>query len=164
MADRSQFEELARQLSAIGTVKRELARHLPGDCAPGSAAVLALLGKFGEMRLSRLAELMGIDLSVTSRHVAHVAERGWIERYPDPQDGRSRLLRVSPAGQELLTEMSARTAEVLQTYLHDWTDDDVAQLVTLFARLRASFGDCRAHGARATAHAVAETDATQERL
>ncbi|WP_443078321.1 MarR family transcriptional regulator, partial [Streptomyces sp. SP17KL33] len=39
--------------------------------------------RHGEMRMSKLAELLSVDMSVTSRHVAHVAERGWIERLPD---------------------------------------------------------------------------------
>jgi hypothetical protein len=42
VAERSQYEELARQISAVGAVKRSLARVLPADCPSGSAAVLAL--------------------------------------------------------------------------------------------------------------------------
>ncbi|MBQ0867917.1 MarR family winged helix-turn-helix transcriptional regulator [Streptomyces smyrnaeus] len=146
MAERSQYEELARQISAIGAVKREMARGLPAECPPASAAVLMLLDKHGEMRTSRLAELMAIDMSVTSRHVTHVADRGWIERRPDPQDGRSRLLRISPSGERFLADLSAHTIEVLAAHLHDWSDEDVAQLNTLLSRLRTSFGDCRARG------------------
>ncbi|MBO8202228.1 MarR family winged helix-turn-helix transcriptional regulator [Streptomyces smyrnaeus] len=146
MAERSQYEELARQISAIGAVKREMARGLPAECPPASAAVLMLLDKHGEMRTSRLAELMAIDMSVTSRHVTHVADRGWIERRPDPQDGRSRLLRISPSGERFLADLSTHTIEVLAAHLHDWSDEDVAQLNTLLSRLRTSFGDCRARG------------------
>ncbi|MEU5833972.1 MULTISPECIES: MarR family winged helix-turn-helix transcriptional regulator [Streptomyces] len=146
MAERSQYEELARQISAIGAVKREMARGLPPECPPASAAVLMLLNKHGEMRTSQLAELMAIDMSVTSRHVAHVADRGWIERHPDPQDGRSRLLRISDRGERFLTDLSAHTIESLAAHLHDWSDEDVAQLNDLLNRLRASFGDCRARG------------------
>ncbi|MGP3990700.1 MarR family winged helix-turn-helix transcriptional regulator [Streptomyces sp. 3N207] len=146
MAERSQYEELARQISAIGAVKREMARGLPPECPPASAVVLTLLEKHGEMRTSRLAELMAIDMSVTSRHVTHVADRGWIERHPDPQDGRSRLLRISESGERLLADLSAHTAEVLAAHLHDWSDEDVARLNTLLSRLRMSFGDCRARG------------------
>ncbi|MGW7516885.1 MarR family winged helix-turn-helix transcriptional regulator [Streptomyces sp. NPDC054796] len=146
MAARSQYEELARHLSAIGAVKREMARGLPHDCPPASAAVLMLLSKFGEMRTGRLAELMAVDMSVTSRHVTHVAERGWIERHPDPQDGRSRLLRISENGQKQLDQLSEHTTEMLQQNLHDWTDDDVALLNALLERLRTSFGDCRTRG------------------
>jgi DNA-binding MarR family transcriptional regulator len=95
MARQAQFEELLRQLSAVGAVKRELGRQLPPECPPGSAAVLTLLGRHGDMRLSRLAELAAVDISVCSRHVSHVADRGWVERLPDPDDKRSRLLHLT---------------------------------------------------------------------
>ena len=107
-AARNPYEELARQLSAIGAVKRGLGRMLPHECPAGAAAVLTLLERHGEMRMSRLAELLAIDMSVTSRHVAHVAERGWIERSPDPGDKRSRILRLTPAGRKQLANELAR--------------------------------------------------------
>ncbi|MEU9980308.1 MarR family transcriptional regulator [Streptomyces sp. NPDC050856] len=151
MAERSQYEELARQLSAIGAVKRGFARTLPAECPAGSAAVLSLLGRYGEMRMSRLAELLAVDMSVTSRHVAHVAERGWIEREPDPGDKRSRILRLTPAGQAVLDDLGRRTADLFAHNLKDWTDDEVGQLSVMLARLRDSFGDCRAHATRTPA-------------
>ena len=143
MAARRQYAELARQLSAIGAVKRGLGRVLPHECPAGSAAVLTLLDRHGEMRMSRLAELLAIDMSVTSRHVAHVAERGWIDRSPDPADKRSRILRLTPAGRDMLAELSERYMNALVHYLEDWSDDEVDQLNTLLGRLRTSFGDCR---------------------
>ncbi|OEJ26140.1 MarR family transcriptional regulator [Streptomyces agglomeratus] len=144
MAAQSRFEELARQLSAIGAVKRDLARVLPAHCPAGSAAVLTLLDRHGEMRMSRLAELLAVDMSVTSRNVAHVAERGWIDRAPDPYDKRSRILRLNPAGRVLLEELSERYTQALAGALDDWSDEEVGQLNTMLARLRNSFGDCRA--------------------
>ncbi|MEU6775276.1 MarR family transcriptional regulator [Streptomyces sp. NPDC046759] len=144
MAEQAQFEELARQLSAVGAVKRDMGRILPPDCPAGSAAVLTLLGRHGDMRMSKLAELLAVDMSVTSRHVAHVAVRGWIERHPDPADKRSRILRLTPAGLEQLHELSRRTTHLLAERLADWTDEEVAQLIRLMTRLRESFGDCRA--------------------
>ncbi|MFJ8539152.1 MarR family winged helix-turn-helix transcriptional regulator [Streptomyces sp. NPDC093591] len=143
MAEQAQYEELVRQFSAFGAVKREIGRTLPSDCSSGSAAVLTLLARHGEMRMSKLAELLAVDMSVTSRHVAHVAERGWIERSPDPADKRSRILRLTPAGEGRVREMSRRTTQLLAERLSDWTDHDVAELTRLMARLRASFDDCR---------------------
>ncbi|MFE0036703.1 MarR family winged helix-turn-helix transcriptional regulator [Streptomyces sp. NPDC059015] len=143
MAERSQYEELARQISAMGAVKRSLARLLPAECPSGSAAVLALLDRYGEMRISRLAELLAVDMSVTSRHVAHVAGRGWIERSPDPDDGRSRILRLTPAGVARLEDLGRRTTDLFAHHLKDWSDDDVGRLNALLARLRESLGDCR---------------------
>lgn len=142
MAERAQYEELARQFSAFAAVKREMGRILPPECPGGSAAVLTLLGRHGDMRMSRLAELLSVDMSVTSRHVAHVAERGWIERSPDPADKRSRILRLTPSGRDTLDELSRRTTHLLAQRLSDWTDDEVGQLTQLMTRLRASFDDC----------------------
>ncbi|MFF3918823.1 MarR family winged helix-turn-helix transcriptional regulator [Streptomyces sp. NPDC001852] len=155
MAEQAQFEELARQLSAFGAVKRDMGRILPPDCPAGSAAVVTLLGRHGDMRMSKLAELLAVDMSVTSRHVAHVAARGWIERHPDPADKRSRILRLTPAGLEEREELSRRTTHLLAERLADWTDDEVAQLIRLMTRLRASFGDCRSAPLRLPAAAAA---------
>ncbi|MGK5496869.1 MarR family winged helix-turn-helix transcriptional regulator [Streptomyces sp. URMC 125] len=137
------FEELARRLSAVGAVKRDLGRTLPQDCPAGSAAVLTALDREGEMRMSRLAELLAVDTSVTSRHVAHVADRGWIEKSPDPADGRSRILRLTPAGRRKLAQLSERYTRALAAHLADWSDDEVDRLNAMLARLRDSFGDCR---------------------
>ncbi|MEU1407569.1 MarR family transcriptional regulator [Streptomyces sp. NPDC005728] len=160
MAEQAQFEELARQLSAFGAVKRDMGRILPPDCPAGSAAVLTLLGRHGDMRMSKLAELLAVDMSVTSRHVAHVAARGWIERSPDPADKRSRILRLTPAGLEQLDELSRRTTHLLTDRLSDWTDAEVGQLIRLMTRLRASFGDCRSAPPRPSAPVLEETTRT----
>ncbi|MDG9727398.1 MULTISPECIES: MarR family winged helix-turn-helix transcriptional regulator [unclassified Streptomyces] len=143
MAEKAQYEELIRQFSAFGAVKREMGRLLPSDCPSGSVAVLTLLGRHGDMRMSKLAELLAVDMSVTSRHVAHAVERGWIERSPDPADKRSRILRLTPDGQGRLDDIAERTSQMLAHRLSDWSDDEVGQLSRLMARLRASFDDCR---------------------
>ncbi|MFI6033870.1 MarR family winged helix-turn-helix transcriptional regulator [Streptomyces sp. NPDC051315] len=146
MAEQAQYEqyaELARQLSAVGAVKRDMGRILPPDCPAGSAGVLALLGRHGDLRMSALSELLAVDMSVTSRHAAHLAERGWIERSPDPADKRSRILRLTPDGEAMLLELSRRSTDLLAERLSDWTAEEVGRLIQLMSRLRASFGDCR---------------------
>ncbi|WKX10618.1 MarR family winged helix-turn-helix transcriptional regulator [Streptomyces sp. NL15-2K] len=143
MAEQAQYEELIRQFSAFGAVKREMGRLLPSGCPSGAAAVLTILDRHGDMRLSKLAELLAVDMSVTSRQVAHVVDRGWIERCPDPVDKRSRILRLTPAGREQMDELTRRTTRMLAERLSDWRDDEIAELTRLMARLRASFDDCR---------------------
>ncbi|MDN3023846.1 MarR family transcriptional regulator [Streptomyces sp. S.PB5] len=152
MAGQAQYEELMRQFSAFGAVKRELGRIMPPDCSSGSAAVLTLLGRHGDMRMSKLSELLAVDMSVTSRHAGHLAERGWIDRSPDPADKRSRILHLTPAGLAQLEQLSRRTCELLAERLSDWSDEDVARLSGLMARLRTSFDDCRT----AAAHRVCD--------
>jgi hypothetical protein len=93
--------------------------------------------------MSRLAELLAVDTSVTSRHVAHAARRGWITRSPDLADRRSQILRLTPAGHDLLDELTRRTTEMFAYTLADWTDGEVGQLSALLGRLRDSFSDSR---------------------
>lgn len=141
MAEKAHYEELTRQLSAVGAVRRQLDRSLPGGCSSGTAVVLALLDRDGDLRIGRLAELLAVDMSVTSRHVAHLAERGWIDRSPDPADRRSRILRLTPEGRDQLAELSDRAAELLALRLSEWSDEDIDRLTSLLCRLRASFDD-----------------------
>jgi DNA-binding MarR family transcriptional regulator len=124
----------------VAVVSRELARTLPQDCPPASAGLLTLLRRHGEMRLSSLTELLGIDMSVTSRHVAHAADRGWIARRPDPNDGRSRLLHLTERGERQLEELSDRATASLSAHLADWPEEDVVSLSTLLGRLHSSYG------------------------
>ncbi|WP_434403793.1 MarR family winged helix-turn-helix transcriptional regulator [Streptomyces sp. NBC_01353] len=143
----NRYENLARQVSAIGAVKRGMARSLPADCPSGSAIVLALLKHEGDMRMSRISERMAVDMSVSSRHVSHAVDRGWVERLPDPADKRSRILHLTVEGREKLDELDRRLTAMLTRNLADWSDEDVELLTHLLARLRDSFGDCRAHHA-----------------
>lgn len=162
MATQEQYRELARQLTATVAIQRDLGRTLPADCPPASAIVLMVLNRHGEMRMSRLAELLSIDISVTSRHAAHVTERGWIDRQPDPLDGRSRLLRINDRGLALLDEVADRYTEVLAHCLSGWSEEDIGQLNTLLARLRESFGDCRTRPGSPTAAATAPTERAEQ--
>lgn len=139
MAETTVFAELLRQLSAVGSVRRELGRALPSGCPEGCATVLALLGHHGAMRLGRLAELQNVDVSVTSRHVAQLAMQGWIERKPDPADRRSRILRLTSEGRARLAEISEARSRELAARLTDWSNEDVLGLARLLARLRADF-------------------------
>ncbi|WP_414168519.1 MarR family winged helix-turn-helix transcriptional regulator [Streptoverticillium reticulum] len=142
MAAQEHYEELARQLGALGSIRRGIARVLPEGCSPATAIMLTLLARFGEMRMSKLAELLEIDMSVTSRHVSYAAAHGWLDRTPDALDRRSRLVRLTPSGEALLDEVSRRHAAALATCLSDWSDADVALLAGLLARLRENFGQC----------------------
>ncbi|MFJ5036016.1 MarR family winged helix-turn-helix transcriptional regulator [Streptomyces sp. NPDC088560] len=139
MTEKTWYEELMRQLSGVGCVRRELNRVLPDGCSSNSATVLALLERYGDMRIGRLAELLAVDMSVTSRLVTHLAVRGWIDRSPDPADRRSRILRLTSQGRDRLTELSDRTAQLLAERLGDWSEEEVRLLTRLLARLRTSF-------------------------
>src|SRR5215213_10087652 len=53
-------------------------------------------------RYSALALQVGVDVSVASRQLAVLERLGYVERRPDPQDGRASLLRLTAAGADAL--------------------------------------------------------------
>ncbi|GGJ33647.1 MarR family transcriptional regulator [Streptomyces brasiliensis] len=150
MAENALYEELMRQLSAVGSVRRELGRIVPAGGSDNSATVLALLGRHGAMRIGRLTELLRVDPSVTSRHVTQLTMLGWVDRNPDPADRRSGVLHLTPEGHARLAELSDRRSWELATRLADWSDEDIRRLTRLLARLRTDF-DARQTGQHAFA-------------
>ncbi|MET7639409.1 MarR family winged helix-turn-helix transcriptional regulator [Streptomyces sp. NPDC005438] len=135
----SLYRELARRLRAVNSVNRELARALPHDCPPAAMWALSLVHQHGEMRLGRMAELMGTDISVASRHVTHAVEQDWLSRAPDPLDRRSRTLRLTPKGQRFVNQRSEELVLILERRLAHWPTEDIDRLSELLGRLHESF-------------------------
>jgi DNA-binding MarR family transcriptional regulator len=77
--------------------------------------VLAMLSESPERttRMSRLAALANGSLSRLSHVVSRLERRGWVERSPDPEDGRYTLARLTDAGWEKVAETApGHVAEV----------------------------------------------------
>ena len=75
-------------------------------------AALSAVRRLGPVRVSAVADDLHMDISVASRQLAALEERGLVERTTDPGDARSRLLAVTPAGLEALGEAHDRMLEV----------------------------------------------------
>jgi MarR family transcriptional regulator, transcriptional regulator for hemolysin len=50
-----------------------------------------------------LAAALDVDQMTVSGIVSRLEKRGLIERYPDPNDSRAKLAKLTPAGRELVT-------------------------------------------------------------
>jgi DNA-binding MarR family transcriptional regulator len=76
-------------------VERELARD---GIATDGYAVLSAVGAFGPLTLTELATMLGLPLTTASDVVRRLHSRDRIARKPNPADGRSHLLELTPAG------------------------------------------------------------------
>lgn len=130
---------LVFQMGSLGAIRRGMLRGATTECPTAGVGVLALLDKHGRLRLGELSELLDVDLSVTSRHVSYLTKRGLAVREPDPDDRRGRVIGLTQAGADVLSRSQARYADSVSERLHDWSDEDVARLTELLARLRVSF-------------------------
>ncbi|GAA4881123.1 MarR family winged helix-turn-helix transcriptional regulator [Serinicoccus chungangensis] len=132
-------EELARTFAAMGRFLRER----EGDLAPTDVAVLVRLAGQQCTRSRDLAQAEGLDPSTMSRRLASLAERGLVERHPDPADRRAQVLGLTQAGLEALTQERARRVELVTDTLADWPETEKAQLADLLGRLADSLESAR---------------------
>ena len=60
---------------------------------------------------------------------------GYIERRPDPDDGRAAVVQVTSSGRSALRRVQAANDEIMSGQLADWTSEELEALVTQMERL-----------------------------
>jgi DNA-binding MarR family transcriptional regulator len=106
-----------------------------GDLPSFGWALLVPLEQDGEQRCSALAARTGIDASVASRQLAVLERSGYVDRRPDPRDGRAALLHLTEAGAAALAGTRALRTQWAAAALADWDDADARRLGDLLDRL-----------------------------
>jgi DNA-binding MarR family transcriptional regulator len=77
------------------------------DLGRGSGRVKSLLWLAeGPLTLSGLAEAVGVDAPYTTLIVDSLEQRGLVERQPDPEDRRRKLVSLTPLGKEAVARVS----------------------------------------------------------
>jgi DNA-binding MarR family transcriptional regulator len=127
-------------LEALSAVTRQLARASGGpDDGPAmtSTQLLALFETVigGPLRLSELAERMGITAPTASRAVDGLVDLGLLERLPDPADRRAVRIDVTESGRVDVEGRKARVAAALEPAVAALSAQDRARLASLLARL-----------------------------
>jgi DNA-binding MarR family transcriptional regulator len=136
-------QALGDAIDALVRATMHASRHPAHAALP--ALELARLLEGGERRLGELAVQRGVGQSVVSRQIGELAARGLVVRRPDPADGRAGLVRLTPAGRDLLGRVARARHRWLQDALAPYADTDVraaARLLTTLAdELRHHFGE-----------------------
>ena len=113
------------------------ATQLYGELPSFGWTLLLPLEQDGDQRCSALAARAGVDVSVASRQLAVLERTGYVERHPDPRDGRATLFRLTPQGTEALAATRAMRADWALAALSGWSEHDARRLTDLLDRLRA---------------------------
>jgi DNA-binding MarR family transcriptional regulator len=111
------------------------ATQLYGELPSFGWAMLIPLERDGDQRCSALAAQVGVDVSVASRQLAVLERLGYVERRPDPQDGRASLLRLTDAGSAALAATRAHRGEWALAALAAWDESEARVLTELLDRL-----------------------------
>jgi DNA-binding MarR family transcriptional regulator len=93
-----------------------------------AAATLSTLRQQGPTRLTELAVAEGVSQPSMTTLVARLAEQGLVDRHGDPTDRRAVLIRLTPAGGDLLDRRRAARTGRLTGPLAQLDDDDVRRI------------------------------------
>jgi DNA-binding MarR family transcriptional regulator len=135
-ATRDRLTASVAQLVRTGRhVSSRAAAQLYGELPSFGWALLLPLERDGAQRPSALAAAAGIDASVASRQIAVLERAGYVQRRPDPVDGRASLLSLTERGSGALAATRELRADWALGALGDWDEDDARLLTRLLDRL-----------------------------
>lgn len=90
----------------------------------------------GERSLVRLAAAMQVTKAAMTNTVGRLGEKGYLQVRPDPDDGRGKLVSLTPAGAEARTQALVRLSAALSPLAAEASPDDLAACLVTLRQLR----------------------------
>ena len=128
MRTSTQADLAVRLRLVIARTARRLRQEAGEDLSPSQAAALATIDRHGPLTPSELATRERIQRPTATRLLGRLEEPGYVARTPDPHDGRSALVAITPAGQALLEDLRHRKDAYLARRLRTLSADERATL------------------------------------
>ena len=134
-------QEVAASLrTSIGLLVRRVKQsRAEGDLTLPESSALSRLDRGGPATAAELARQEQISPQSMGATLAVLLDRGWIERRPDPDDGRRMVLTLTTAGAAMLHDRRSRRtqqfADVLSAHFSPAELALLHQAAPLFERL-----------------------------
>jgi DNA-binding MarR family transcriptional regulator len=128
MRTSAQIDLAVRLRLAITRTARRLRQEAGEDLSPSQAAALATIDRHGPLTPSELADRERVKRPTATRVIARLEGAGLVDRARDPQDGRSSLVGLTPAGRELVARVRARKDVYLARRLRELDAEERATL------------------------------------
>jgi DNA-binding MarR family transcriptional regulator len=121
--------DLASRLrAAVLRTNRRLRQEAGADLSPTLLATLGTISRHGPLTPSELAQRERIQRPTATKLLARLEAPGYVARTPDPRDGRSSLVSITPAGSALLADVRDRKDAFLARRLRRLTAEERATL------------------------------------
>jgi DNA-binding MarR family transcriptional regulator len=140
-ARRRQVED--RIMDAMGLLTRvsesyldDLAATFAAGLHRGTVLPLTVLHRIGPVRVSELAEALGLDRTTVTRHLDELERRGLVDRRPDERDRRAMRISLTAKAAGHLDDVRAKNRQRIKRMCSDWTPEErraFADLLTRFA-------------------------------
>ncbi len=98
--------------------------------------IMFTLQRSGEMTMSHLADVLNVSLSNATGLIDRLEERGYIARDRVATDRRIVLVRVTPAGEQMLGEVDALSDDLMRSVLGRLPASQLRGVANAFSALR----------------------------
>jgi DNA-binding MarR family transcriptional regulator len=105
------------------------------------ATLLHKLHLHGALRVTALADLLGVDAPTVTRKIQQLERDGLVGRDADPDDRRATRIHLTPAGRRTLDRVIKARRQWLERLIQDWNDSELEA----FASLLGKFSDALTH-------------------
>ncbi|GAC70091.1 MarR family winged helix-turn-helix transcriptional regulator [Gordonia soli] len=119
---------------------RERAQAIDPRLDPACYPLLMVLMQRGQVPMSAIIAELGIEKSTLTRQIDSVVRLGLVERQPDPDDARVRLVSLTAKGRRRLDKVSVSAIADWRDRLSRWEPTDVRRLTELLGRLAEDSG------------------------
>ncbi len=133
-AETDDIAALEYELATLARTLEALNRHRNYPLERAHYLLLMQL-KSGPLSIGELATRLMLDNSTVTRQVNAMLKKQLIEKTPNPDDGRSALVRRTAAGGRLVESMHRQRVSRLGETLQEWRQADRKKLTALTARL-----------------------------
>ena len=99
--------------------------------------ILAFVGQFPDLNLTRLAELTALDTVIASRCVTQLVRRGLLANTRQPTNKRVSALRLTESGKAVYEQARTAGQQYNVEFAACLSDDEARQLETLMDKLEA---------------------------
>lgn len=93
-------------------------------------------GNHSGINPTRISHYQDVRKNTVTSLLKGLEDQGLIERSPDPQDRRGFLIRITPAGRELVRTTAPARFECMNRIVSGLSGDERDQLIQLLAKLR----------------------------
>lgn len=131
---RTAFWTVARSMGQVRVHERLVrAAGVRVDRAGGN--LLYMLHAQGDsLRVTGLADLLGVDAPTVTRKVQQLEREGMVARQADAQDRRATRIRLTPSGGRALEQIMRARREWFDHLLEGWEEGDLAIFATMLER------------------------------
>jgi DNA-binding MarR family transcriptional regulator/GNAT superfamily N-acetyltransferase len=111
-------------------------RHLNGDLSLTEARILYEIGACPMLTASTLQETLCLNAGYISRSLALLTKRKLVRQAPSKQDGREKLLTLSPAGESAVAWLNEQSALQIKGLLANVNSTDRTALLDSLSKVR----------------------------